>query len=925
MNYPHFLVAILVFASISCMSPDSNTEVNSAWPESTMEQKPWTRWWWMGNAVSKPEIEKQLIALQKAGFGGVEITPIYGVIGNESNYIDFLSDEWMNMLHFTISKADELGMGVDMNLGTGWPFGGPQITPDQASSRLLVRKYQLTKGDKFAEKITPEDTKQNPEHIDLLTAMAFFPDGKTIDISNKIDADRRLDWMPDLDCEVIVLWNGKTRQKVKRAAPGGEGWTMDHFSTEALQTYLSRFDTAFSKIQSRPRAFFNDSYEVYGSSSTKNILTEFEKRRNYDLRNHLREFASDSSTEMSKRIQYDYRLTFSELLMEEFTLPWKQWSGDMNVLTRNQAHGSPANIIDLYAAVDIPECETFGSSYFPIPGLRRDTADIRDVDPDPVMLKFATSPANIYGKRLVSSETFTWLAEHFKTSLSQCKPEVEQIFLSGVNHVFFHGTTYSPTEAQWPGWLFYASVQFGPANSFWPHIKGMNQYIARCQSILQQGVTDSDLLVYWPYHETRQEHGRPDYQVSIHNIDDWLYPTDFYEMSQTLMKEGYLLDFATDKVVSELKVENGNLSASESGVKYKAIIVPACELMPVATMQKLRKLKDDGARIIFQDYPESVPGYYDFESRKTLLDNLISEFRAHGETTHNQKYDVQSIVEQLRNLGFEGENLAHSQLKFLRKKVDGDIFYFLVNHSHESIDQTISFNALGKNAVFLDPNFGNYGQTDFEKTDKKSKVRVQLQPGKTLFLKITDAKVAQMPKWKYEEQKTRKLNFDQPWNINFTNGGPELPNDTSLNELISWTEFKDKKTEYFSGQATYTNTFNIEEKNKNLYYLELGKVSESARVWVNGQEVAILWSIPFRVEISKYLKSGTNKVKIEVANLMANRIRKMDQDGIEWKIFHDANIVNIDYKPFDASIWSPMPSGLLGPVNIVAIKSDIDG
>ena len=105
--------------------------------------------------------------------------------------------------------------------------------------------------------------------------------------------------------------------------------------------------------------------------------------------------------------------------MDEFTVPWVEWSNKQKVLSKNQAHGSPANIIDLYAAVDIPECETFGSSFFPIPGLRRDSADVRPVDPDPVMLKFATSAANVHGKKQVSSETFTWLAEHFRTSLSQ--------------------------------------------------------------------------------------------------------------------------------------------------------------------------------------------------------------------------------------------------------------------------------------------------------------------------------------------------------------------------------------------------------------------------------------------------------------------------------------------------------------------------
>ena len=151
--------------------------------------------------------------------------------------------------------------------------------------------------------------------------------------------------------------------------------------------------------------------------------------------------------------------------------------------------------------VDIPETETFGSSAFDIPGLRRDAADIRNVDPDPIMSKFASSAAHTNGKNLVSSETFTWLTEHFKTSYSQCKPEAEALFLSGINHVFFHGTTNSPQNISWPGWLFYASVEMNPNNSLWPHAQGLNNYIARCQSILQAGKPDNELLIYWPVYD----------------------------------------------------------------------------------------------------------------------------------------------------------------------------------------------------------------------------------------------------------------------------------------------------------------------------------------------------------------------------------------------------------------------------------------
>ena len=76
------------------------------------------------------------------------------------------------------------------------------------------------------------------------------------------------------------------------------------------------------------------------------------------------------------------------------------------------------------------------------------------------MLKYASSAAHIAGKTYTSSETFTWLTEHFRTSLSQCKPDMDLMFVSGVNHMFFHGTPYSPKEAEWPGWLFYASINY---------------------------------------------------------------------------------------------------------------------------------------------------------------------------------------------------------------------------------------------------------------------------------------------------------------------------------------------------------------------------------------------------------------------------------------------------------------------------------
>ncbi|MDZ7607399.1 MAG: glycosyl hydrolase [Cyclobacteriaceae bacterium] len=922
--FPPPTLAILSFFCLASCTREEKLTVETIWPEITSQTKPWTRWWWMGNAVNKPEIERQLILLADAGFGGVEITPIYGAKGYEDQYIDFLSDEWMDMLQFTIAKADSLGMGVDMNLGTGWPFGGPQINPEFASSRLILQHYEVKKGEQLSEKIIIKDPRQIPENVDLLAVMAYEADGQSIDITNLAEEDGSLVWTAPADCKIVAAFNGKTGQKVKRASPGGQGWTLDHFSQDALDVYLGRFDAAFSKIAGRPRAFFNDSYEVYGSTGTKNIFIEFEKRRGYDLKDHLLHMNADDTSEVAKRIQSDYRETFSELLLDEFTEPWTKWSKTHQAMTRNQAHGSPANIIDLYAAADIPECETFGSSYFPIPGLRRDSADIRPVDPDPVMLKFATSAANIFGKPLASSETFTWLGEHFKVALSQCKPELEQVFLAGVNHVFYHGTTYSPEVAGWPGWLFYASVEFVPNNSFWPHLRGLNNYIARTQSVLQAGVADNDLLVYWPVYDVWHTSDKPDMQISIHNIDEWLHPTAFYKESQNLMAHGYLMDFASDKALKSMSGKGGLLNAG--GGNYKTLIIPACELLPLGTLQEIMRLAEEGSSIVFQALPNDVPGFHDLENRQKAFGELLAslKFESDGPVQVARvgsgrillATDIQTA---LNTLNIQGESLANTGLKFIRRELNGDTFYYLVNHTSAAINPPVTLNSNKKSVILMNPDDGQFGQL---MADSDGKYQIQLKPGQSIILRCTDSDVSGIKPWITQGRDLEAMIIDGPWKLTFASGGPALPASTTLDTLVSWTELADEHAAYFSGDGIYETTIHIDGELADDYLLDLGRVAESARVWINNQEAGILWSIPFETRVGQFMKAGENSIRIEVANLMANRIRYMDQQAIEWQKFHEINFVNIDYAPFNASGWEPMPSGLLGPVRLIAIDNE---
>jgi hypothetical protein len=123
------------------------------WPAVNKTTKPWTRWWWEGNAVNKKDLTWNLEQYQKAGLGGVELTPIYGVYGYEKQFIDFLSPQWMQMFGHTLTEAKRLGMGVDLANGTGWPFGGPWVTDNDASKTVYFKTYTINGGEQLNDAI----------------------------------------------------------------------------------------------------------------------------------------------------------------------------------------------------------------------------------------------------------------------------------------------------------------------------------------------------------------------------------------------------------------------------------------------------------------------------------------------------------------------------------------------------------------------------------------------------------------------------------------------------------------------------------------------------------------------------------------------------------------------------------------------------
>ncbi len=900
----------------------------TTWPEVKTEAKPFTRWWWMGNAVDQQNLTYNLERYAKAGLGGVEITPIYGVKGNESRNLQYLSPQWMAQLRHTEAENKRLGMETDMNNGTGWPFGGPTVSVEDAATKVIFQEYKLKGGETLSDKIGVNDPKQ-VKFARLSRLMAFSADGKKLDITSNVKADGSLNWTaPQGEWRLIGLFIGKTLQMVKRAAPGGQGYVMDHFSKKAVDNYFKRFDDAFRSTKTAfPKAFFNDSYEVYDADWTPGLLEAFYKMHGYKLEMYLPEFLGGGNDETRARIFTDYRVTIAEMLHSNFTQNWTNWAHSHGALTRNQAHGSPGNLIDLYATVDIPECESFGISEFNIKGLRKDSL-IKKNDSDLSTLKYASSAAHISGKPLTSSETLTWLTEHFRTSLSQCKPDIDLMFLGGVNHLFFHGTPYSPQDAAWPGWLFYASVNMSPTNTIWKDANAMFSYITRCQSYLQYGKPDNDFLLYLPIYDIWNEQRKTPYiAFSIHNLEK--QAPKFIDMVHQITGSGYDVDYISDNFIKTTSCENGRLK-TVGGSTYKAIIVPDVHLIPADVLAQLIKLAENGATVVFTgQYPEDAPGLANLEKRRTIFHTLAAKLpkpQSFGQVSI-LNYGKGRIItgsdynQTLSACGVKAEEFkAVLGGKCIRRKNETGHHYFFSNLQGKDIDNWVTLGVDAQSAMLFDPMSGKSGLAKIRKQDGKTQVYLQLASGESTILKTFEKADVKAEPWNYFTADQVSLNIDKGWSLSFTESEPAIKGTFDIDRLCSWTELDNPNTKINAGSGKYSVTFDMPATGAKRWILDLGDVRESARVTINGQSIGTLWAVPYRAEISQYLRTGKNTLEVEVTNLPANRIADYDRRGIEWRKFEEINLVDIKYRKTKYGHWEPMPSGLIGPVRLIPGK-----
>jgi len=903
----------------------------------------------MGSSVTRQGITESLENMKSAGIGGVTIFPVYGENGDENNYLDYLSPEWMEMLKHAIDETKRLGMGIDMLLGEAWPVAGPKVPLSEAAKKMYIEEIEIKENANIKDYMRPLNDKyvrdewrdkrlaeylEACKYTSLITLAAYDEDGNYTDISSQVDPAGFIHWgKVQKTWKVYAAFQCPTLRRQNSAAQGGEGWAVDYFNTRSVINYMKWINDAFNQAgikRGQVRAFLNDSYEMFQENWTPDLLAEFRKRRRYDLQPYIRYLADTAYNEIRQRIIIDYCETISDLLHDGFTRNFADNSHQMGMLTINQAHNSPGNILDLYALSDMPMTEN-GASDFLIPGLRNKSADSTGAGKSSLFLKFASSAANVTGRKIITSESTTFLDDHFKESLSQIKPSIDELFVSGINHVFFNSMTYSPKEKPWPGRLIFWTTNYNQQSHFWNELPALTRYISKCQSVLQNSAPANDILLYFPFHDLLKEEikknrkvvymqrkglSRPEIIYMILHMLDWTN-SSFGNLAHQLQNNGFTFDYISDRMITNLNVSDGILFSGNS--RYKAIVMPEIDKIPLETLTKLRDLADNGATIIFEkDIPSDIPGLFDLENRKKYISSVRKEML---QNTSRIKLTIR-LFDVLSEVGIHPEEMARKGIQFIRKRSGNTTCYFVVNASDKFNEGWIQLATDAKAVGIYDPVYEKHGNAIIRKGKTfGTNIYLQLKPGQSCILTCADKKMTKSD-WEYlKADETNKQELRGSWFLSPSQSidGSELPPPCTLKHLESWTKSGDKY-ETFSGKAIYTNTFEVPEELLHVknFMLDLGLVRETARVRINGKEIGLAWCIPFSLIINSGIIKKENTIEIEVTNLSFNRILKMEKEGIKWKNYR--RFYNSNGR-FDISDEKPEDSGLISPVSLIPLHS----
>lgn len=859
------------------------------------DAKPMVRWWWFGPAVVKPEIARELDQMHSAGIGGVELAAEYPLALDDSSKgilnLRYGSPEYVEMLRFANEHATSLGMRVDLTLGSGWPYGGPNIPIDLAAGKLRVVAVALPSSESALPKLADGDTfiaaftaNGTPQHYDAATAKRVPGNAMPHALEPAAGSS------PEVE---LFFISSHTRQQVKRAANGGEGFVLDHMAKPAIETYLrTRGDALLSGFTAKPPyAIFSDSLEVYGSDWTKDLPAEFARRRGYDLIPHLPELAQGGSAQADS-VRHDWGETLSDLVRDDYLHPMAEYATAHSTRFRSQTYGSPAVTLADEHIPQLPEGE--GPQWHSF-----------------AFTRWASSANHVYGNRITSAETFTWLhSPAFRATPLDMKAEADCMFLEGVNQIVGHGFPYSAPGVEEPGWSLYAAAALNAHNPWWPVMPDVMRYLQRVSWALRQGEPANDVALLLP-EDDAQAAFRPGHVSVTDEMRARITP----QIMGAILDNGYNLDYIDLTAIAD------------RGLHYPIVVVPPTERMPVSGVRALQAYVAAGGKLVFLGQtPNRSAGLMDGADTTAVQHGIqvLLQKSVHVDNPSELGTALRKLLHPDVELGDAGGKVGviHRHLK------DADI-YFFANTTAAPISIPARVRAVRRQAEWWDADSG-------EATRARPGETLTLPPYGSRLLVLYDSGSETKP-----PLPTRFATGQQPavtlkdWTVEFPGsaGSHAQPTQRNVQDTL-WTDAK--STQFYSGEVRYTASFNAQRLSEGQHAeLEFAPaiaipntqlptqpgmrawldppIREAAIVLLNGKRVGDLWHPPYSIDLTPAMRAGDNTLELRVFNTAINELAgQPPRDYTALKVRYGDR-----FQMQDMSNLQPVPSGIRGTVRIV--------
>ena len=971
-------ISIFHLPPISMYGQKENTyeKLSTGFKNPPASARPAVYHWWLGGNVDTVRLKAEIASFKKSGISGFTIFEI----GSQDKELvkdgpAFLGRESLEVIKFAIIEAGKLGMEVGLNTASSWNAGGNWITPEYAAKSIYYSKSKFTEATGQRKLPFPEIPENDPWGKPRL--IKFGKDGKPVfyreiavlAIPSDIEYGR-------LDTGKIINVTGHFNQKTERLswkAPAGEwdifrficsnsgenlvlpslhstGPIVDHYDAAATEFHFSyiidKLESVLGDLRKTAlKSLYMASYEARGFTWTTTLPSVFKNTNGYDIYKFLPVlFIEDIfSAEARAKFKADFQRTLSELMINNFYKKSKEICNNHGLKNNSEAggpglplHNVPVEPLKALGSLDIPR----GEFWINHNRLNENGIDILRV------VKEVSAASHIYNRGIVEMEAFTTF-QHWQEGPFEMKPAGDRAFCEGMNKVVVHGSTHNPSGTGYPGIVYLAGTHFNDKRVWWPKVKPFNEYLSRISFILQEADFVADVLYY--YGDTIPNYGG-------------------HKNSRFTVGPGYDYEIVNTEILKEITVKDKKLVLSRNGAQFSLLVLAdECEIDP-EVLVKLNELAGKGA-VIIGPKPGGVLNRRvlpDMSGTAGLIDKLWVEsnkgkmdVRGKGGRIYEDIQPSQMLMSLniFPDFNYPGkEFFLLDYIHYARNDLD---FYFIRNATGEWISRNCSFRQQNKVPEIWNPVTGEIiGAPVFNQDNVYINVPVTLAPFGSMFVAFkqgtpgphytkigndghpplidyTKGGICFREEGNYElvkDDQTKVIRnhikvqpLDGAWEVYFPEGWGAPPR-TIFPELISWSESENEGLKYFSGTATYKKTFQYDiyssvlEKQRT--YLDLGNLSNIGEVWLNGQNLGITWTKPYRFDITGILHPGDNDLVVEIANTWSNRLVG---DAIKGEHYTSTNITSTQINGLNKIQvpWKEVPlikSGLLGPVVIYTIK-----